>query len=200
MTCARQFAVLVVAFGLLLDPACKKNKPQLPAKMQAPTLAVEVPDQIPEETPPPEPEVAQQAATVEAPPPKKTPQKHRSSKKPVTPPATQPPAANQGNTTVAVNRPPVNPPPETVTDTAIAADVTSQQLIQQKQTTSELLDSAEKDLKGLNRNLSNDEKTMVAQIKSYITQSHKAASDGDFERAYNLAMKAHLLADALVKK
>ena len=41
---------------------------------------------------------------------------------------------------------------------------------------------------------------MVTQIKSYIAQSRKATSDGDFERAYNLAMKAHLLADALVKK
>jgi len=201
MICARQFAVFVVVLGLLLSAACKKNKPQLTAKMQAPTLAVSVPDQIPEDTPPPEPPAAQQEATVKEPPPKKAPAKHRgSSKKPSAPPATQPPATNQGNTTVAVNRPPINPTPETVVDTAIAADLTSQQLTRQKQTTAELLDSTEKNLKGLNRGLSHDEETMVTQIKSYITQSRKATSDGDFERAYNLAMKAHLLADALVKK
>jgi len=201
MTCARQFAVLIVVLGLLLSVACKKNKPQPTAKMQAPTLAVSVPDQIPEIAPPPEPPPAQQEATAEEPPPKKAPAKHRgSSKKPATPPATQPPAANQGNTTVAVNRPPINPATETVVDTAIAADLTSQQLTQQKQTTAELLDSTEKNLKGLNRGLSHDEETMVTQIKSYITQSRKATSDGDFERAYNLAIKAHLLADALVKK
>jgi hypothetical protein len=41
---------------------------------------------------------------------------------------------------------------------------------------------------------------MVAQIKTYIAQSHKATSDNDFERAYNLATKARLLSDALVKK
>jgi hypothetical protein len=35
---------------------------------------------------------------------------------------------------------------------------------------------------------------------SYISQSRKAGNDRDFERAYNLAVKARLLADALVKK
>src|SRR5271157_4787509 len=153
MTCARHIAVFVVALGLLLSAACKKNKTQLPAKMQAPTLAVSVPDQIPEDTLPPEPPAAQPEATVKEPPPKKAPAKHRgsSSKKPATPPATQPPATNQGNTTVAVNRPPINPATETVVDTAIAADLTSQQLTRQKQTTAELLDSTEKNLKSLNR-------------------------------------------------
>ena len=63
-----------------------------------------------------------------------------------------------------------------------------------------MLDSTEKSLKSLNHNLSHDEETMVTQIKSYVTQSRKATSDGDFERAYNLAKKAQLLADALVKK
>ena len=164
--------------------------------MQAPTLAVSVPDQIPEDEPPPEQPAPQQQATVEEPPPKKAPTKHRgSSKKPA-----QPPVSNPSNTTVAVNRPPANPAPEITTDIAIAADVSSQQLVQQKQTTAQLLDSTEKNLKGLNRSLSHDEKAMVNQIKSYVTQSRKATTDGDFERAYNLAVKAHLLADALVKQ
>lgn len=193
MRFGRQFVVCIVALGLLLTVGCKKNKPQLPAKMQAPTLAVVVPDQIPEETPPPEPPAKQQAATVEE-PPKKPPAKHRP-KKP-----TQAVTNNQASTTVAVNRPPVNPVTEAITDTAIAADVTGQQLVQQKQTTTELLDSTEKNLKGLTRNLSHDEKTMVKQIETYITQSRNATKDGDFERAYNLALKAHLLADALVKQ
>ncbi len=83
---------------------------------------------------------------------------------------------------------------------AIAADVSSQKLLQQKQTTADLLESTEKDLKSLNRTLNHDEETMLTQIKSYIAQSRKATSDGDFERAFNLAKKAQLLADALVKK
>jgi len=198
MKLRRQFAVFVVVLGLLLGAACKNNNKtqQLPAKMQAPTLAVSVPDEIPEIAPPPEQPAPQQEATVAEPPLKKAPPKHRgSSKKPA-----QSPVSNQASTTVAVNRPPANPAPEITTDIAIAADVSSQQLVQQKQTTAQLLDSTEKNLKGLNRSLNHDEKAMVNQVKSYITQSRKATSDGDFERAYNLAVKAHLLADALVKQ
>ena len=185
-----------MACGLLLGAGCQKKKRQLAVNMQAPTLAVSVPDQIPEITPPPEPPPTQQEATVEEPPPKKTPPKHRSKKLPA-------PAANnnQGNTTVATARPPANPAVEAPIDTAIAADVSGQQLSQQRKTTSELLESAEKNLaKALKSGVSHDEENMVTQIKSYITQSHDATHDGDFERAYNLAMKAHLLADALVKK
>jgi hypothetical protein len=196
MTLWRQFAVVLTALGLLFGVACEKKKAQLPTKMQAPTLSVAVPEQIPETELPPEPPAQRQEATVEQPPPKKSPPKHRGSKKPVQPPANQ---AN-ATTTTAVNRPPVNPAVEATTDTAIAADVTTQALNHQKQTTNELLDITEKDLKGLNRGLNHDEETMLTQIKSFIAQSRKATSDGDFERAYNLAMKAHLLADALVKK
>jgi len=203
MTSWRQFAVLVVALGLLHNAGCQKKQAQLPPKMQAPTLAVTVPDQIPEIELPPEPSATQGEATVQEPPPKKAPAKHHNAKKPaqpqlVTQASTQ--ANTQANPTVAANRPPVNPAVETTNDTAIAADVTSQQLNRQKQTTTDLLNSTEKDLKSLNRGLSHDEEAMLTQIKSYIAQSRKATSDGDFERAYNLAMKAHLLADALVKK
>lgn len=83
---------------------------------------------------------------------------------------------------------------------AIAADVSSAQLMQQKQTTTQLLDATEKTVNGLNRTLSHDEEEIVNQIRSYVAQSRKATVDGDFERAYNLATKAHLLSDALVKK
>ena len=194
MKFGRQFAALAVVSGLLLGVACKKKRPQLAVNMHAPTLSVSVPDQIPEEAPPPEAPAPQPEASVQEPPAKKAPTKHRGSKKP--PP---PPASSQPNTTVATNRPPANLAGEPM-DTAIAADVTSQQLFKQKQTTTELLDSTEKNLKGLNRGLNHDEEIMLTQIKSYIAQSRKATSDGDFERAYNLAMKAHLLAEALVKQ
>jgi hypothetical protein len=220
MRLRRQFAVFLVASLLLLSTiTCEKQKPQLPQKMQAPTLAVSVPDEIPEIDVPPEPPAQQQEATSEEPPPKKAPAKHRSAKKPTPPapgnqantpatvnrpPATQPPPANQAssqaNPTVAANRPPANSAVEGSPDTAIAAEVSSQTLNRQKQSTAELLDSTERDLKGLNRSLNHDEEAMLTQIKSYIAQSRKATSDGDFERAYNLAVKAHLLADALLKK
>jgi len=63
-----------------------------------------------------------------------------------------------------------------------------------------MVDATENALKGINRSLSDEEKSMRSQIQSYLQQSRKATTDGDFERAYNLAKKAQLLADALVKK
>jgi hypothetical protein len=187
--------------GLLVGAACQKQKPQLPAKIQAPTIPSTISDQIPERELPPEPAEPQQPATAEESAPKKTQPKHKNAKKP-----TQPPPANPASSNVAVNHPPANaaaePPAASAPpapDTAIAAEVNSQTLTHQKQTV-ELLDSTEKDLKGLNRSLSHDEETMLTQIKSYIQQSRKATADGDFERAFNLATKAHLLSDALVKK
>lgn len=102
------------------------------------------------------------------------------------------------NTTVAVARPPA-PPEEAAPDAAIAADVSSAQLIRQKQSTAQLLEETEKSINGL-KGLSAAEEETLAQIRSYLNQSRKATSDGDFERAYNLATKAHLLSDALVKK
>jgi len=202
MKLRRQFAVFLMALGMLFGISCQKKKAQLPPKGQgqAPTLAMEVPPEIPEK-PVPEPETPPQPATTEEPVPKKPAPKHRPKKPPQPPPAA--PASPAGST-VAVNRPPASPageaPAAPVPDIALGANVSSQQLTQQKQTTSELLESTEKDLKGLNRGLSHDEEAMLAQIKSYVAQSRKATGDGDFERAYNLAMKAHLLADALIKK
>lgn len=191
MTFGRQFAVSLVALGLLLGAACQKKKKPLALDKTAPTLAVEVPDRIPEQALPAEPPPAQEEAKAEEPPPKKKPPKRHSAPK-----AAPPPTTTQSNTTVAVNRPPATEAP---VDTAIAADVPNEKLLQQKQTTSDLLDSTEKNLKTL-KNLSADEETMVTQVKSYIAQSRKATSDGDYERAFNLAKKAQLLADALVKK
>jgi hypothetical protein len=173
--------------------------------MQAPTLAVSVPDQIPEIEAPPESPAPQQEASAQEPPPKKSPPKHHNSKKPAQPAAANQPSplapSTQANNTVAANRPPVNPVVESPPpDTAIAAEVSSQQVVRQKQSTAELIESTEKDLKGLNHGLSHDEENMLTQIKTYIAQSRKATTDGDFERAYNLAVKAHLLTDALLKR
>ena len=48
--------------------------------------------------------------------------------------------------------------------------------------------------------MSADEQVVVTHIRSYMQQSKNAITDGDLERAYNLALKAHLLSDELVKK
>jgi ElaB/YqjD/DUF883 family membrane-anchored ribosome-binding protein len=76
----------------------------------------------------------------------------------------------------------------------------SQKVIEQKENTAQIVDATENSLKILTRQLSDDEKAMKTQIQSYLQQSRRATTDGDFERAYNLAKKARLLADALIKK
>jgi len=49
------------------------------------------------------------------------------------------------------------------------------------------------------RELSSNQQEMVSQIKQFMEESKKAASAGDLQRGHNLAMKAHLLSNELVK-
>lgn len=71
---------------------------------------------------------------------------------------------------------------------------------QDKSSTDELLDTTDKNLRNIKRQLSSDEQSMVTQIRDYITQSRQAIKDGDMGRAHNLALKARLLSDELVKQ
>lgn len=203
MISARKLVTSLFLVAFLLMQGCSKKRVALPPKSQAPTIAASLPDSIPlEEEPEPQPQVAE---TQPPPPPPTTKPKKppRNAKK--TNPAPNPTAVNnnaqngKANQTVASVRPPANPadtPPQTV----IAAAIPSAQLTQQKEDTTRMVDSTENALKGLTRSLSDDEKSMKSQIQSYLQQSRKATSDGDFERAFNLAKKAQLLADALLKK
>jgi hypothetical protein len=207
----RSLVYLVVLCALLSAAGCdkfaKKPAPTIPPRAQAPTIPTKLPDKIPE-VPTEEPPVAvaqdEQPVVEETTPPKT----HRRPKKTNAPP-TNPPANGQaapapgastagGPSTVAANHPPEAPAPP---DTAIAADVSSATATKQKHSTEELLDAAESKVKTLtSADLSDDQKAMLSQIRSYISQSRKASSDGDLERAYNLAKKAALLSDALAKK
>jgi hypothetical protein len=82
----------------------------------------------------------------------------------------------------------------------LAADLPPAAAMQQRQTTVQLQARTEANLRGLTRALSDDEKAMVQQIRAYLQQSRTAATDGDTERAYNLAFKAHLLSNELMKR
>jgi len=199
---SRPIIAFVLVSALLYSVGCSKKQPQLPTQAKVPvdTIPSSLPPEISEETPPAPPPA--EPKPVEQPPeqPKPKPAQHHR-RRSTTPPATS--AAennattpgNSGNTNIAAAHPPENPAAE-----AIGADVNSAQLSQQVRTTAQLLEETEKTLNALNRTLSHDEEEMVNQIRSYIGQSRSATKDGDFERAYNLATKAHLLCDALVKK
>ena len=206
MSIARKFVSSFLLLALLWTEACNKKKPVLPPITPAPTIAAQLPDEIPENPETPAPEVAQ--APVVPPPAKTKPKKptHTVAKK-TTPPATAPsapvvapPLPANTTQTVASLRPPRNPGSEAPPDTAITAAIPSEAVTRQKENTAQIVDATENSLKNLSRQLSDEEKALKSQIQSYIQQSRKATNDGDFERAFNLAKKAHLLADALSKK
>lgn len=200
MTAAHKLVCSMLLLALLTTQGCdKKKKATVPNKAQAPTIAVTLPTEIPLTQEP-----AETPAPVVATPPQEQPAKAKtkpkrparnsaSTSKKTTPPAT----STQG--TEASLKPPGNPA-DPVPETMIAAAVPTAQMVQQKEETSRMIDATENALKGLTRPLNDEEKSMKGQVQSYLRQSRKATSDGDFERAFNLAKKARLLADALVKK
>jgi len=76
----------------------------------------------------------------------------------------------------------------------------AEQASQQRSTTDQLLESTEDNLKKVaGRQLSSSQQEMVNQIQQFIQQSKAAVSAGDVERGRNLAKKANLLSDELVK-
>jgi hypothetical protein len=208
-----QFAVIAVALVLAFNMGCAKKKPQLPPQAKAPaeTIATPLPSEISETVPPPPPPEPQPQPQPSESTVIKPPKKH--SRKKITPPTASVQAANPtntatppasaapapSNTTVAAAHSPANPAGEPTPDVAISPDVTSAQLLHQKQSTAQLLEETEKTINGMKAQGPAQEETL-AEIRSYVNQSRKATSEGDFERAYNLATKAHLLSDALVKK
>jgi hypothetical protein len=211
MNSSRKFVTSALVLLLLLTEACNKKKPVLPVQAGVPTTVAEVlPDEIPEnpETPivEPAPPKTQQQQPAKTTKPKK-PARTQTAKKTAPPtgtpaptPTTPAPAtAANNNQQVAALHPPHNGTPETAPDLAIAA-VPTKEASQHKEDTAHMVDATENALKSINRSLSDEEKAMLTQIQSYLQQSRKATADGDYERAYNLAKKAQLLADALNKK
>ena len=84
---------------------------------------------------------------------------------------------------------------------AIGPDVSRPEANRDRQSTSQMLDTTEGQVKKLEgQSLSADQHSVLLQIKAYITQSRKAITDGDYERASNLAKKAQLLTEELIKR
>ncbi len=84
--------------------------------------------------------------------------------------------------------------------TQLAQGMTGEQAAHQRETTNKLLASTDASLQRISgRQLSKDEQDTVAQIKRFMQQVKTADAAGDLQRAYKLAVKAHLLSDALSK-
>lgn len=69
-----------------------------------------------------------------------------------------------------------------------------------KRSTGELMAATEENLKKIaGRPLNPSQQEMVSKIKQFMEQSKTAVAAGNPERGHNLALKAHLLSDELVK-
>ena len=202
--------VLLTAMGPL--GGCKlfhKQAKNPPPQAQAPSIPEPTPQQAPpQQTPPapassepnrPQPTTESTPPAATAPAPKPKPRTNTTAKKPATPPpATAPatPPASAEKPKPSVIQEGSAPPSQ---QGQLSAGLTHDQALHQQMTTAQLTESTELNLKAVTRSLSVDEQAMVQHIRSYLQQSRSATAEGDLERAYNLAMKAHLLSDELVK-
>ena len=169
---------------------------------QAPTAAPQ-PAPPQEQTPATQPEEQQKptetAGTQPAPKPKPKPKQNHTAHKQAPPPAPKPEEKPQQEAVL-------KPPPKIVIQEGGADSSTGQISTpapgqgQNNLSTAKLLEATEANLRTLKRSLTADEQATVAQIKDYMDQSRAATKQQDLVRAHNLALKAHLLSDELVKK
>jgi hypothetical protein len=84
--------------------------------------------------------------------------------------------------------------------TQLAPGITEEQAARQRDTTNQLLSSTDAALQKLDlRQLSSEQKETIEQIRKFMQQAKAADAEGDPQRSYKLALKAHLLTDALEK-
>ncbi len=82
----------------------------------------------------------------------------------------------------------------------LTGETTAAQSSQERVTTDQLNTSTEENLKKIaDRQLASSQQEIVTQIQQFVDQSKKAVAAGDLERAHNLALKARLLSDELLK-
>jgi len=152
---------------------------------------------------PPEPVVAE-IPPVE--PTKKPKPRHRP--RPVAPTVAQAPPATPAPSEPAAVSPagPAGSPPRITIDRPQpggTVDITPvldhSEEAHRRQSTEQLLQSTEDALHSITRNLTEEEHAIVAQIRNFMTQSRAATAENDVVRAHNLALKAHLLSDELVR-
>lgn len=196
MLLRRTLTVALLLAIMLGVSACKKKKPVLPpVQATAPTITQPAP-----QTPGPPPPV-----NVEPSRPMPTPGEVVASSAPAKP-------APKPKTHIArktIPPPPPEAPKKTVVenettqnqqDNQLTASISRDAAIQQRVDTVQLINATENTLRGITRQLNSDEQAMVQHIRSFIKQSQTAMSEGDLERAKNLAFKANQLSNELAKK
>jgi hypothetical protein len=124
--------------------------------------------------------------------------------------ATNAPSADSttaASTTAATTQQKPCPPPKKVVRNGgskepsieLVEGTPSEQAAQQR-STDKLTSAINENLKKITgRQLTPSQQDMVNQINQFMEQSKKAVAAGDLERGHNLALKARLLSDELVK-
>jgi hypothetical protein len=205
-------AAVALLLALGITSGCAHKKPVLVVPQQAPTTAAPEPAPTPEpatQQPAEQPPAAQPAETPAEQPKtssgksKPKPGRHAAAKKPASPatPGSDRPgnevARNTKKVTIPAEKTEPPPPP---TGGQISPGPTPADAGHSQASTDQLLIGAETNLNGITRQLSKDEEAMRAQIKEFINQSRKATTENDLARAHNLAVKARLLSDELIKQ
>ncbi len=179
----------------------KKKPPAPPPSAQAPAPTPETAP--PEQPPPPAAPPKEQPKQAEAPPPPPKPKAKRKTnhvaRKPV-PPAPAKPEEKPQQASVKPPRIVIQEGGSSNSTGQISTTIAHDEATHHRLTTAQLLESTEANLRGLNRTLTAEEQATVAQIRDYMEQSRTATAQQDVVRAHNLALKAHLLSDELVKK
>ena len=215
-------SLLAGLFALALFSGCEK-KPVAPApQAQAPVPAA---SPVPDASPVPTDQEAQQTQTSHPPsqgtPPPDPSQVQAAEAKPESQAETQAVDETADKSKEKSERPSTpkkrspqtarnTPPPKVVvkpdaaapspTPGQISPGVASSDVSHDQASTEQLLQSSESNLGSIKRQLSQDEQDIVAHIRDYINQSRQAIKENDLVRARNLALKAHLLSDDLVKR
>lgn len=82
----------------------------------------------------------------------------------------------------------------------IAPSMSDDQASKNRQGTAQLLATTDANLKKLDgQQLDSSKQEVVKQIQTYVEQARTAEVAGDLDRAHNLAVKAQLLSDDLVR-
>lgn len=177
----------------LLGSGCEKKTPKPVPAVLAPTIETEQP-------PPPQSAPANTSSTPESVPaiaPQGDLQKPKP--KPRKPAPHKPAPAPQQPAVVEAPKPEPAKPAAPDGSAQITADVPRAAVQSQRQNTMNLLWNSESKLNNLSHSLNDSQQGMLRQARNYIVQSNQALQAGDIERAYNLAVKASLLANELAK-
>jgi hypothetical protein len=202
----KRFSHYVVVMSLLLlgVSGCKKKPKPLPPTVQAPTISAPLSTApVEEKTLPAATTPAKPATTPDVAKAKPKPKPKPPAKKPAAPKPAETEKTLPDTTTVAKATPPrivVQPGPATPTsDAPVVPDMSHTEEAHHRQTTEQLMLSTEANLKSLRRVLNPDERSLLQQVQLFMAQSREASESQDLVRAHNLAMKAHLLSDELVR-